>query len=972
MECVLCAMLSCIPGYYSSGCTAGSTRDATCIGCLNGPDAGMFQWISECEYECASGFYRVNGTSCMPCTKLQCAAGFYASNCSDALDTECLACNAPVSGPLNWTSGCEFVCADGYYLSSSEGCIMCSTSSCFPGFRSVACSHTEDTSCIACDSPVGEGYRWSESVQCGIECVDGYYYDKENKRCLECTARTCLAGTYTEACAKDADSKCTNCPIPIGAAYTWTSECLFSCIGGISWKNGSTCTPCSTPTCNPGTYASTCTPASDSTCVQCPGQNEGRTWTNGCDYGCLSGYYLDSSSAVCTQCSPLACVPGMQPQACTATRDAICIPCSLQPTGRFTWNSGCNFTCAGYLSNSISCMECTSPWCAPGTRAGQCSAYADAVCEACEYPLGETGSYVWTSDGICSFDCADGYFMHPELSYCVKCSADGCELGFHRVGCNSASDAVCDACVDNGEVGGTVWTNGCDFTCNMGYYLQSTSNRCAACSRPQCPPGWFQSTCNATSDSVCTRCLLSSYTGVKWVSGCTFSCNTGYFRNSEKCIACTQPQCRPGSYAVSCNATSDSMCVDCSKPLTGMYEWVAAGGSCQYVCATGYYRNGNNCLKCTTNLNCSPGFYQRECTLSEDTQCFACINMLGIGAAWSDECNFDCISGYFKTDTECIKCNDSINCSTGFYTSPCNSTHDTDCLECAAPGDAGSFTWVESNNTTVCQSTCCYGYYRPDSNTTCIPVPPPPTEPEPLAFVVVSTALAMNNTADKVCSKLPVLLQALSDAMKVVMGGENGLCFITNVTAFDGLLCVDNVCPQCENVSLALFIDLLMSQNSSNSRRLLGSGGVSLSTVSTSTSPVVSSSIQKSSPPPAELTSALTVSLVSVAPELSPSDVVAAISSVAVTPIPIVVPESSNTRDRRAMLFHAGTSVGVVLFIVAVVSILVCMEIINDSRGDRHSRIARKKREVDVVYEPNWMPSIRMRQRSKSKERMVK
>ena len=395
-----------------------------------------------------------------------------------------------------------------------------------------------------------------------------------------------------------------------------------------------------------------------------------------------------------------------------------------------------------------------------------------------------------------------------------------------------------------------------------------------------------------------------------------------------------------------------------------MYEWVVEG-LCQYVCAAGYYRNGNNCLRCSTNLNCIPGFYQHDCTSSEDARCVACTNELSIGEAWSDYCEFECISGYFRSSqSECTKCNNDLdNCSLGFYTTPCNSTHDTDCLECSPPGDAGSFTWVESNST-ACESTCCYGYYRPDNNlgsSTCIPVPPPP-EPEPLAFVVVSTALAMNNTAEKVCNKLPVLLQALSDAMKAVMGGENGLCFITNVTAFDGSPCVDNVCPQCENVSLGLYIDLFMSHNTSNSRRLLGSGGgVSLSTVSTSTSPVVSSSIQQSSPPPATLQSALTETLVSVAPELSPSDVVAVVSSVAVTPPPPVVHESGSTKDRRALLFRAGTSVGIVLLVVVVVSVLVCIEIIRDSRGDRRSMVIRKK-EVGVVCEPIWMPSIRLRQ----------
>jgi hypothetical protein len=90
MECVLCTMLSCMPGFYSSGCGAGSTRDASCVPCMGGAAVGPFDWVRGCEYVCSEGFYRVNGTMCMPCSRPVCSAGFYASECLDSADVVCL------------------------------------------------------------------------------------------------------------------------------------------------------------------------------------------------------------------------------------------------------------------------------------------------------------------------------------------------------------------------------------------------------------------------------------------------------------------------------------------------------------------------------------------------------------------------------------------------------------------------------------------------------------------------------------------------------------------------------------------------------------------------------------------------------------------------------------------------------------------------------------------------------------------
>jgi hypothetical protein len=188
-----------------------------------------------------------------------------------------------------------------------------------------------------------------------------------------------------------------------------------------------------------------------------------------------------------------------------------------------------------------------------------------------------------------------------------------------------------------------------------------------------------------------------------------------------------------------------------------------------------------------------------------------------------------------------------------------------------------------------------------------------------MAFVVVSTALAMNNTVGAVCGDLETLLQSLSKAMRVVVS-DDGLFFVTNATAFNDVPCVENVCPQCGG-----------NGNSSNSvvggrRRLLGSGGgVNLATVSTSISPVLVSAASTQTPPPLpmeELQSALAVSLATAASDLAPAGIVATVSTVLVQLPPeevVVVPRLVIPRDKTVEWMNGGFALGCV-FVVFLVS----------------------------------------------------
>jgi hypothetical protein len=260
----------------------------------------------------------------------------------------------------------------------------------------------------------------------------------------------------------------------------------------------------------------------------------------------------------------------------------------------------------------------------------------------------------------------------------------------------------------------------------------------------------------------------------------------------------------------------------------------------------------------------------------------------------------------------------------------CNATHDTICMDCVPPGEAGSFTWIDGPER-QCQFVCNDGFYvPPDSAIICTPIPPP----EPLAFVVVSTALAMNNTVDVVCDDLDTLLQALSDAMSLVMGGNEstGLTFITNVTAFNDQPCVANVCPQCGGF---FKLSSLLVAPPSNRRRLLSSG-VSLTTVSTSTAPVVHAVVQ-SAPPPEQFQSALVVSLASVAPMLMPAEIVAQVSSV---PVPIATPPPPRWiyDDRSILWINAGVSMGALTLATVAVFVIVCVELARERAPRRVGR----------------------------------
>ena len=117
--CVLCSALSCMPGYFSSGCLQGATKDAVCIPCQTRPSGGPFSWTRGCDFKCDPGFWQ-NGGVCSPCSTPVCDKGSVLRNCTAQEDARCEQCDVAITGPLNWTDNCGFACMDGFVLKGSE------------------------------------------------------------------------------------------------------------------------------------------------------------------------------------------------------------------------------------------------------------------------------------------------------------------------------------------------------------------------------------------------------------------------------------------------------------------------------------------------------------------------------------------------------------------------------------------------------------------------------------------------------------------------------------------------------------------------------------------------------------------------------------------------------------------------------------------------------------------------------------
>lgn len=128
-SCVPCNA-SCPPEYSPQPCPMYPGEDLfKCVPCADLPRnatstaTNQSTALTACNWECDSGFYKANGTLCLPCTIGDCAPGYNRTSCTDFADSNCdLPCLDPNKPLLHsiWLSGCRWACEDGYELKAVD------------------------------------------------------------------------------------------------------------------------------------------------------------------------------------------------------------------------------------------------------------------------------------------------------------------------------------------------------------------------------------------------------------------------------------------------------------------------------------------------------------------------------------------------------------------------------------------------------------------------------------------------------------------------------------------------------------------------------------------------------------------------------------------------------------------------------------------------------------------------------------
>ena len=658
-----CSYCGCSDGQYKSIEWSGSCTAEVCRSCAR-CSFGSF------NYEC-----RGNPGYCQQCP--QCSSGSYITSCSefgDGSDRVCGQCAACGAGSY-WSVACT-----GTAAGTCSGCVTCGAGS----YWSVACTGTAAGTCSGCTA-CGAGSYWSAA--CTGTAAGTCSGCTANSYCLGGTSppaawtkTTCLAGTYLSptpsASVDGACPVCTAssyCPGGTSQPVAWatcaagtyqttppTASVNRECAGctGDSYCPGGTSPPVGWATCAAGTYQT----GAPSTLVN-------RACSTGCTTGkyclggtsppaawtkttCLAGTYLSPT--------PSASVDGACP-VCTASR--YCPGGTSQPV---TWKN-CGFgtyqTVPPTASVNRECTGCTdSHYCIGGTS----PPVGWATCAAGTY---QTNPPSTSLDRTCSTGCTPGKYCLGGTNIPVTCSPNPpCISPQFIQSCTATSNAQCADCNNAQLPSNSHWMDGqldnCVWACNRApaYYFK-TGTACTACKTPSsCLSGTYVTTCTLTVDGGCTSCnnkpaLNSYYTSNSPqydISSCDWSCNAGYKKEANACVACgtgtyslqgvdTCSICLAGTFTQSTGQSTCSVCLPgtfsppllpsatvgaagCTSCTAGTYSYTESSTTCLSCSPTGYTPT-SGATACTPCPVCtSTGDYRKDCAGTLQGTCEKCTS----------------------------------------------------------------------------------------------------------------------------------------------------------------------------------------------------------------------------------------------------------------------------------------------------------------------------------------------------------
>jgi len=507
--------------------------------------------------------------------------------------------------------GQNYKCNDGFYDDGNNQCMVCPQ-------NSICTSPTEFTCMPGAYLSGGVCNACPDNATCDggvapFHCNAGYY--KYQNQCMSCAGHVC-DGDVLQSCGAGFVR------YPFGDVVNPYKQYCLRCSGGYYCPAGTTRYICDTGFFKNG----------NGTCAKCPAEYycpRDSTIDNMYDY-CSPGYYRAGNS--CTKCDDNIECPG-----------GVNIECSI---GLIAHSNG---QCLPYAEND------------PGLPGACNPGYYDAgaQCAPC-----------------------------PNNSTCAAPDDFQCKAGFYKNG------AACDICPDNSQCPAA----STQITCMPGYWLNG--NACDACGadaychdniRYPCPQ--FDPDNFALSDEGSVV--------VSW--GLVFTPKKPIATKPENCVvSVVWIENSRGKYGLFWPNWS----VELGQYYSDTKHWKTA--------ATGYYLSGVH------NLNSEVLYYDNlNCTNAPANAIYT-----GAGTPDGNDCPWRCNDGYFRDGDICTVCPSNLECRDGKIVCPIGQyASGNSCLNCPEFYDARSPENVAPQSINECQIKCDVGTYLSDANgTQCVSV----------------------------------------------------------------------------------------------------------------------------------------------------------------------------------------------------------------------------------------------------------
>uniref|UniRef100_A0A3B1IYC1 Selectin E n=1 Tax=Astyanax mexicanus TaxID=7994 RepID=A0A3B1IYC1_ASTMX len=319
-----------------------------------------------------------------------------------------------------------------------------------------------------------------------------------------------------------------------------------------------------------------------------------------CSFSCNEGFQLKGTPEVsCTESAEWSQeMPYCEAVQCSEISEPLhaTMQCN-HPLGIFSYQSTCEFSCQeGYTLTSSSSSklmcEATGQW---NDSKPICEAI---LCPGLEDPAngrmtcsGERSSY----GSICSFSCNEGFQLKgtPEVS-CTESAEWSQEMPYcEAVQCSEISEPLHATMQCNNPLGIFSYQSTCEFSCQEGYTLTSSSSSKLMCeatgqwndSKPICEA----ILCPGLEDPANGRMTCSGERS-SYGSICSFSCNEGFQLKGTPEVSCTESaewsQEMPYCEAVQCSEISEPLhaTMQCNNPL-GIFSYQS---TCEFSCQEGY------------------------------------------------------------------------------------------------------------------------------------------------------------------------------------------------------------------------------------------------------------------------------------------------------------------------------------------------------------------------------------------------